>query len=72
MTTTSSTRNEPPKSFDDLFGGGGGGNTNGASDTKIVFNKDSDDESDHGVGNVEELIKASDDEGGEAIGIDWN
>ena len=69
MTTTSSTRQEPAKSFDDLFGGGG---SNGASDTKIVFNKDSDDESDHGLGNVEELIKASDDEGGEAIGIDWN
>ena len=41
--------------------------------SKIVFNKDSDDESDHGgvSANVEELIKASDDEEEEAIGIDW-
>ena len=42
----------------------------------IVFNKDSDDESEHGGGgntvNVEELIRASyDSDGGEAIGIDW-
>ena len=40
-----------------------------------MFNKDSDDESEHGGGNavnVEELIRASDDsDGGEAIGIDW-
>ena len=40
----------------------------------VVFNKDSDDESDSGGGagvNVEELIRASDDDDGEAIGIDW-
>ena len=55
-----------------MFGGTSGGGSNGASDSRIVFNKDSDDESDPGIGNVEELIKASDDEGGEAIGIDWN
>ena len=68
VTTTS--LSAPVKSFDDLFGGGG--TTNGTS-SKIVFNKDSDDESDHGgvSANVEELIKASDDEEGEAIGIDW-
>ena len=51
------------------------GAANGAG-SGIVFNKDSDDESDHGGGgntvNVEELIRASDDsDGGEAIGIDW-
>merc|ERR1712098_974816 len=68
VTTTS--LSAPVKSFDDLFGGGG--TTNGTTG-KIVFNKDSDDESDHGgvSANVEELIKASDDEEGEAIGIDW-
>merc|ERR1712243_66460 len=68
VTTTSSSA--PVKSFDDLFGGGG--TTNGTTG-KVVFNKDSDDESDHGGNNVnvEELIKASDDEEGEAIGIDW-
>ena len=50
------------------------GTANGAG-SGIVFNKDSDDESEHGGGNavnVEELIRASDDsDGGEAIGIDW-
>ena len=74
MTTTSSASG-PVKSFDDLFGGGGA--TNGSSTTspaKFVFNKDSDDESDHGDAgvNVDELIRASDDDEGEAIGIDWN
>jgi len=68
VTTTSSASGQA-KSFDDLFGGGA---TNGTSDTKIVFNKDSDDESDHGNNvNVDELIRASDDDEGEAIGIDW-
>ena len=75
MTTTTS-QSGPVKTFDDLFGGPSTlGAANGAG-SGIVFNKDSDDESDHGGGgnavNVEELIRASDDsDGGEAIGIDW-
>ena len=75
MTTTTS-QSGPVKTFDDLFGGPSTlGAANGAG-SGIVFNKDSDDESDHGGGgnavNVEELIRASyDSDGGEAIGIDW-
>ena len=75
MTTTTS-QSGPVKTFDDLFGGPSTlGAANGTAGSGIVFNKDSDDESDHGGGNavnVEELIRASDDsDGGEAIGIDW-
>ena len=45
MTTTSS-KPGPVKTFDDLFGGSG---TNGASaKDSVVFNKDSDDESESG------------------------
>ena len=75
MTTTTS-QSGPVKTVDNLFGGPSSlGAANGAG-SGIVFNKDSDDESDHGGGgntvNVEELIRASDDsDGGEAIGIDW-
>ena len=70
MTTTSS-KPGPVKTFDDLFGGGGASNGDKKKDS-VVFNKDSDDESDEGVkANVEELIRASDDDDGEAIGIDW-
>ena len=74
MTTTTS-QSGPAKTFDNLFGGPSSlGAANGAG-SGIVFNKDSDDESEHGGGNavnVEELIRASDDsDGGEAIGIDW-
>ena len=53
------------------------GAANGTGSSIVfMFNKDSDDESDHGGGgntvNVEELIRASDDsDGGEAIGINW-
>ena len=53
------------------------GAANGTGSSIVfMFNKDSDDESEHGGGgnavNVEELIRASDDsDGGEAIGIDW-
>lgn len=72
MTTTSSKPGQAVKTFDDLFGGSA---TNGSSaKDSVVFNKDSDDESDSGGGtgvNVEELIRASDDDDGEAIGIDW-
>ena len=75
MTTTTS-QSGPVKTFDDLFGGPSTlGASNGTAGSGIVFNKDSDDESEHGGGNavnVEELIRASDDsDGGEAIGIDW-
>ena len=77
MTTTTS-QSGPVKTFDDLFGGPSTlGAANGTAGSGIVFNKDSDDESEHGGGggnavNVEELIRASDDsDGGEAIGIDW-
>ena len=75
MTTTTS-QSGPVKTVDNLFGGPSSlGAANGAG-SGIVFNKDSDDESEHGGGgntvNVEELIRASDDsDGGEAIGIDW-
>ena len=75
MTTTTS-QSGPVKTVDNLFGGPSSlGAANGAG-SGIVFNKDSDDESDHGGGgntvNVEELIRASEDsDGGEAIGIDW-
>ena len=75
MTTTTS-QSGPVKTVDNLFGGPSSlGAANGAG-SGIVFNKDSDDESEHGGGgntvNVEELIWASDDsDGGEAIGIDW-
>ena len=74
MTTTTS-QSGPVKTVDNLFGGPSSlGAANGAG-SGIVFNKDSDDESDHGGGNtvnVEELIRASyDSDGGEAIGIDW-
>ena len=75
MTTTTS-QSGPVKTVDNLFGGPSTlGAANGAG-SGIVFNKDSDDESEHGGGgntvNVEELIRASDDsDGGEAIGIDW-
>merc|ERR1711971_1249680 len=63
----------PVKTFDDLFGGGASSASNGdKKKDSVVFNKDSDDESDEGVkANVEELIRASDDDDGEAIGIDW-
>ena len=71
MTTTSS-KPGPVKTFDDLFGGGASSATNGEKKDSVVFNKDSDDESDDGVkANVEELSRASDDDDGEAIGIDW-
>ena len=75
MTTTTS-QSGPVKTVDNLFGGPSTlGAANGAG-SGIVFNKDSDDESEHGGGgntvNVEELIRASyDSDGGEAIGIDW-
>ena len=74
--TTTTSQSGPVKTFDDLFGGPSTlGAANGAAGSGIVFNKDSDDESEHGGGNavnVEELIRASDDsDGGEAIGIDW-
>lgn len=75
MTTTTS-QSGPVKTVDNLFGGPSSlGAANGAG-SGIVFNKDSDDESEHGGGgntvNVEELIRASyDSDGGEAIGIDW-
>lgn len=73
--TTTSSKPGPVKTFDDLFGSSASA-TNGSSGKKdsVVFNKDSDDESDSGGGagvNVEELIRASDDDDGEAIGIDW-
>ena len=74
--TTTTSQSGPVKTFDDLFGGPSTlGASNGTAGSGIVFNKDSDDESEHGGGNavnVEELIRASDDsDGGEAIGIDW-
>ena len=74
--TTTTSQSGPVKTFDDLFGGPTSqGAANGTAGSGIVFNKDSDDESEHGGGNavnVEELIRASDDsDGGEAIGIDW-
>ena len=76
--TTTTSQSGPVKTFDDLFGGPSTlGAANGTAGSGIVFNKDSDDESEHGGGggnavNVEELIRASDDsDGGEAIGIDW-
>ena len=75
--TTTTSQSGPVKTFDDLFGGPSTlGPSNGTAGSGIVFNKDSDDESEHGGGgnavNVEELIRASDDsDGGEAIGIDW-
>ena len=73
MTTTTS-QSGPVKTVDNLFGGPSSlGAANGAG-SGIVFNKDSDDESEHGGGgntvNVEELIRASDDSDG-GIGIDW-
>ena len=75
--TTTTSQSGPVKTFDDLFGFPSTlGASNGTAGSGIVFNKDSDDESEHGGGgnavNVEELIRASDDsDGGEAIGIDW-
>ena len=74
--TTTTSQSGPVKTVDNLFGGPSSlGAANGAG-SGIVFNKDSDDESEHGGGgntvNVEELIRASyDSDGGEAIGIDW-
>eukprot|EP00091_Calanus_sinicus_P007781 TRINITY_DN19020_c0_g1_i1.p1 TRINITY_DN19020_c0_g1~~TRINITY_DN19020_c0_g1_i1.p1 ORF type:complete len:152 (-),score=49.37 TRINITY_DN19020_c0_g1_i1:237-692(-) len=51
------------KSFDDLFSESSV-NTKKVADAKIVFNKDSDDESDHGKGHadIEDLMGGSDDD----------
>ena len=66
-----STIQEPAKTFDDLFGGSN--ETRGTSD-QIVFNKDSDDESDGEVNkvNVDELIGGSDNDEENVFGLDWS
>ena len=69
--TSTSSRQEPAKTFDDLFGGS---NENKGTSDQIVFNKDSDDESDAGEANkvnVDELIGGSDNEEN-VFGLDWN
>lgn len=70
-TVTSTSRQEPSKTFDDLFGGS---SENRETTDQIVFNKDSDDESDGGEANkvnVQELIGGSDSEDN-VLGLDWN
>ena len=66
-----STRQEPAKTFDDLFGGS---NENRGTSDQIVFNKDSDDESDGEVNkvNVDELIGGSDNDEENVFGLDWS
>jgi len=65
---TSSKPNDTP-SFDDLFGASNAASSNGDAPT-IVFNKDSDSESETsgGEARVEELIGCSDDESGGILG----
>merc|ERR1719273_1795616 len=70
-TVTSTSRQEPSKTFDDLFGGS---SENRETTDQIVFNKDSDDESDGGDTNkvnVEELIGGSDNEEEDVLGLNW-